>query len=41
MNENQKQNRLYRKFVVSLHRHLKLKNYDSGIQNQELLFVAG
>ncbi len=28
------------KNIVSLHRRLKLNNYDSGIQNQEFLFVA-
>lgn len=30
-----------KKFIVSLHRRLILNNYDSGIQNQEFLFVAG
>lgn len=41
MNENQRQIRLIEKFVVSLHRHLILINYDSRIQNQEFLLVAG
>lgn len=30
-----------KKFIVSLHRRLILNNYDSGIQNQEFLFVEG
>ena len=29
------------KFVISLHHRLILINYDSRVQNQEFLFVAG
>lgn len=29
-----------KKNVVSLHRHIKQNDYDSGIQNQELLLIA-
>ncbi len=40
MNGNQGWVRLIEKYVVSLHRHLILINYDSRVQNQEFLLVA-